>query len=58
MEGNRVNIKCKKCGSSVDESRFWTVCPHNPINEAPDAEFCRAHKEYDCTACDDHLIRR
>ena len=53
-----MNIKCKQCGKAIDESKFWTVCPHNPINEAPDAEFCRVHSEFDCPACDDHLIRR
>lgn len=51
-------IKCKKCGSSVDESRFWTVCPHNPLDQGVDAEFCKTHSKYDCFDCSDHLISR
>jgi hypothetical protein len=50
--------KCKKCGKSVDESKFWTVCPHNPLDQAHDAELCKTHNQYDCFACEQYLVRR
>jgi hypothetical protein len=53
-----VITKCRVCGKSVEESKFWTVCPHNPIDEAPDAEFCKVHKQFDCFTCDEYLIRK
>jgi hypothetical protein len=53
-----VITKCRICGKSVEESKYWTVCPHNPIDEAPDAEFCKVHKQFDCFTCDEYLIRK
>ncbi|HYP29721.1 MAG TPA: hypothetical protein VE262_23615 [Blastocatellia bacterium] len=51
-------IRCKKCGESIDESKKWTVCPHNPLDQAHDSEFCRDHKQFDCHACDEYMVRR
>lgn len=29
------------CGKVYDDTKCWTICPHNPLDVPPDAVYCR-----------------
>lgn len=44
-------VKCKECGKTYDDTPNWTICPHNPLDVAHDAVYCRRHDLFNCYLC-------
>ncbi|MGH7165003.1 MAG: hypothetical protein ACREIS_05695 [Nitrospiraceae bacterium] len=35
-------VRCERCTRTYDDGRSWTICPHGPLEVAPD-QYCRVH---------------
>jgi hypothetical protein len=35
-KGERMFVRCERCGRCYDDATRWTVCPHSPLGFPPD----------------------
>jgi ubiquinone/menaquinone biosynthesis C-methylase UbiE len=48
-------VPCEKCEQRYDDEYRWTVCPHLPLEAAPDGlNYCRQHDLFNCRVCRDN----
>lgn len=48
---------CSKCSARYDDEGRWTICPHNLLEQRPDAPrytcgepgYCAGHDLFNCT---------
>lgn len=46
-----MRVKCKVCGEEYHDEVCWTICPHNPLDRAADAVYCKRHDLFECHIC-------
>lgn len=46
-----MKVKCKVCGEEYHDEVCWTICPHNPLDRAADAVYCKKHDLFECHLC-------